>query len=195
MDTTVVVLIVVGLLVIIGAVIMLVPQLRRRRRSAELQDRFGPEYERVVDTTGDRRSAEEELLRRQERRAQFDIRPLEPEERRRYAGAWREAQKRFVDSPDRAIGEADELVTRVMRDRGYPVDDFAQRAEDLSVDHPGVVQDYRAANRVAVAHERGETTTEDLRQALVHYRSLFDRLLDDGQEPRGDHDSSRKEVQ
>lgn len=180
MDTMLLILIVVVAVLVVAATVLLVPRIRQKKQSKDLRDRFGPEYQRTVDASGDRDSAERELRRREERRAQFDIRPLEPAERERYAEAWRDTQKRFVDAPGDAIGEADELVSQVMRDRGYPVEDFAQRAEDLSVDHAGVVQDYRAANRVAVAHRRGDASTEDLRQALVHYRSLFDRLLDDG---------------
>ncbi|MDP8929524.1 MAG: hypothetical protein M3O70_13375, partial [Actinomycetota bacterium] len=192
MDTAALILIAVVAVLVVVVALLLLPRLREKKRSRDLRSRFGPEYDRAVDATGDRVSAEEELEHREERRAQFDIRPLEPAQRRRYADVWRETQKRFLDSPGDAIGEADELVSRVMRDRGYPVDDFAQRAEDLSVDHPGVVEDYRAGNHVAVAHKRGEASTEDLRQALVHYRSLFDRLLDDGQGSDDAHDRSHK---
>ena len=195
MDTAVLILIAVVVVLVVVVVLLLVPRLREKKRSRELKNRFGPEYDRAVDATGDRLSAEEDLERREERRAEFDIRPLEPAQRRRYADAWRETQKRFLDSPGDAIGEADELVTRVMRDRGYPIDDFAQRAEDLSVDHPGVVEDYRAANHVAMAHERGEASTEDLRRALVHYRSLFDRLLHDDQGSNDAHHRSHKEAE
>ncbi len=195
MDTAALILIAVVAVLVVVVALLLLPRLREKKRSRDLRSRFGPEYDRAVDATGDRVSAEEELEHREERRAQFDIRPLEPAQRRRYADVWRETQKRFLDSPGDAIGEADELVTRVMRDRGYPVDDFARRAEDLSVDHPGVVEDYRAANHVAVAHERGEASTEDLRRALVHYRSLFDRLLRDGQGSNDAHDRSHKEAE
>lgn len=194
MDTTVLILVIVVVVLVVAVAALLIPRLREQKRSSELQRRFGPEYDRTVSSAGDRRAAEQELERRAERREQFDIRDLEPGERQRYAQAWRETQKRFVDSPGEAIGEADELVGRVMRDRGYPVDDFEQRADDLSVDHPGVVEDYRAANRIAVAHRRGEATTEDLRRALVHYRSLFDRLLGDDSVD-GRRDLHSKEVQ
>lgn len=178
--TTVIVIAVVVLLLVLLLAAVLAPRLRQRRRSQALQNRFGPEYDRAVDASGDRSTAEEHLERRVERREQLDIRPLEPTARQRYADEWRETQKRFVDAPGDAVHEADSLVTRVMRDRGYPVDDFERRVDDVSVDHPGVVDDYRAAHRVAIAHDRGEAGTEDLRQALVHYRSLFDRLLSDG---------------
>lgn len=179
MDTTLLITIGVVAALVVVAALLLVSRLRQKKQSKNLQERFGPEYERTLAEEGDRESAEQELQRREERRARFDIRPLEPAERERYAEAWHDTQKRFVDAPGDAIGEADDLVSQVMRDRGYPVEDFAQRAEDLSVDHAGVVEDYRAANRVAVAHRRGDASTEDLRQALVHYRSLFAQLLGD----------------
>jgi hypothetical protein len=172
-----------GLLVAILVVIVLLGLLAffagRQRRSRRLQDSFGPEYDRTVTETGDRRAAEAELLERTERREQFDIVPLEAEARARYVEAWRHTQAQFVDEPAEATREADRLITSVMRDRGYPVDDFEQRAADLSVDHPQVVDDYRAAHAIAVANDRSEASTEDLRQALVHYRSLFEDLLED----------------
>jgi len=177
-----------GLLVAILVVIVLLALLAffagRQRRSRKLQETFGPEYDRTVTETGDRRSAEAELQERTERREQFDIVPLEAEARARYVEAWRHTQAQFVDEPVEATREADRLITSVMRDRGYPVDDFEQRAADLSVDHPQVVDDYRAAHAIAAANDRSEASTEDLRQALVHYRSLFEDLLEDRP---GDH--------
>jgi hypothetical protein len=190
-ETTIILVGVIALLVVILIVGLVVPKVRAQRHRKNLQNRFGPEYERTVRKEGDRDAAEAELERRQEHRAALDIRPLEPGERDRYAAEWRDTQKRFVDEPAAAIRDADRLVTQVMRDRGYPTDDFDQRADDISVDHPGVVEDYRAANAIARSNERGEAGTEDLRQGLVHYRSLFDRLLgtddasDDGT-PRND---------
>jgi hypothetical protein len=172
-----------GLLVAILVVLVLLALLAffagRQRRSRKLQDTFGPEYERTVAETGDRKAAEAELVDRAERRAGFDIVPLEPEARTRYVEAWRHTQAQFVDEPAEATREADRLITSVMRDRGYPVDDFDQRAADLSVDHPQVVDDYRAAHAIAVRNDRSEASTEDLRQALVHYRSLFEELLEE----------------
>jgi hypothetical protein len=149
----------------------------RRRRSERLRQAFGPEYDRVVRTTGDQRGAESELESRQNRRAQLDIRPLSDAARGRYAEAWRVAQGRFVDSPSDAVGEADRLVILVMRERGYPIEDFETRAGDISVDHPDVVENYRAAHGISQANDRGEAETEDLRQAMVHYRTLFEQLL------------------
>lgn len=153
----------------------------RSAQQRRLQGRYGPEYERTVDQTGSKREAAAELKEREKRRASFDIRPLDHGARDRYQESWRETQARFVDAPPDAVREADTLIQRVMRDRGYPVDDFDQRAADLSVDHPEIVDDYRGAHSVSVASDRGEATTEDLRRAMVHYRSLFDRLLHDDQ--------------
>jgi hypothetical protein len=158
----------------------------RVRRTEHLQDRFGPEYGRAVDEHGDSRSAERELKEREERRERFDIRPLAPESRARYLERWKDVQAQFVDDPAPAVSDADRLIGEAMRERGYPVDDFDQRAADLSVDYPDVVENYRAGHSVAAAGE-GPTGTEELRQAMVHYRSLFDRLVEreDVAEPAG----------
>lgn len=184
-----------GLLIAILVVIVLLALLAffagRQRRSRKLQDTFGPEYERTVEQAGDRRAAETELRERTERRAELDIVPLEPEARARYVEAWRHTQAQFVDEPTEATREADRLITSVMRDRGYPVDDFEQRAADISVDHPQVVDDYRAAQAIAAANDRSEASTEDLRQALVHYRSLFEELLEDRHPDRSTTEEAR----
>jgi FtsZ-interacting cell division protein ZipA len=184
-----------GLLVAILVVLILLALLAffagRQRRSRRLQDTCGPENERTVEQTGDRRAAEAELRERTERREQFDIVPLEAEARARYIEAWRNTQAQFVDEPVEATREADRLITSVMRDRGYPVDDFEQRAADLSVDHPQVVDDYRAAHAIAAANDRSEASTEDLRQALVHYRSLFEELLEDRHPDRSTTEEAR----
>jgi hypothetical protein len=184
-----------GLFVAILVVLILLALLAifagRQRRSRKLQDTFGPEYDRTVEEAGDRRAAETELQERTERRAGFDIVPLEPEARARYIEAWRNTQAQFVDEPVEATREADRLITSVMRDRGYPVDDFEQRAADISVDHPQVVDDYRAAHAIAAANDRSEASTEDLRQALVHYRSLFEELLEDRHPDRSTTEEAR----
>ena len=150
----------------------------RRRRSETLRTRFGSEYDRMVHTTGNVKTAEAKLEARTRRVASLNIRPLSPEDARRYGDAWRRVQERFVDDPRGAVTEADRLVGEVMNARGYPLGDFEQRVEDISVDHPGVVMNYRAARDIAQAHARGEASTEDLRQAMVHYRALFSDLLD-----------------
>ena len=168
--------------------------LMKRGSGHRLKERFGPEYDRIAKETGDRRKAEHELLRREHRVAQFDIRPLSAQERGDYADKWRRVQAAFVDTPDRAVAEADELVGSVMRARGYPVSDFEQRAEDLSVDHPEVVQNYRAGHSLALRSGRGEAQTEDLRQAMVHYRALFEELLEAHVTDSETHGNHVKEV-
>jgi hypothetical protein len=167
--------------IIVIALIVVALLLMRQRQSQQLQQGFGPEYERTVEERGgDRREAEAELRERQQRRQKFEVRELEPAARDRYAERWRAAQRRFVDEPAPAVGEADALVMEVMRDRGYPVaDEFEQRAADVSVDHPVVVEHYRAAHAISVRATGGEAGTEDLRQAMVHFRALFDDLLGD----------------
>jgi hypothetical protein len=168
----------VGILVLVG---VLVGSLARQRTSKRLRDSFGPEYDRTVNLSG-RRQAESELTAREKRREQLDIRPLDPAEKQRYADAWRDTQARFVDSPEQAIREGDHLVTEVMRERGYPMEDFDQRTAVVSVDHPQVVENYRAAHAISLKNEQGETSTEDLRQAMVLYRALFVELLEQPEE-------------
>ena len=150
----------------------------RKRRSEHLKNRFGPEYARVIQEQGNRRSAEAVLETREKRVKGLHIRPLTHEDRDHFAHAWQADQARFVDDPKGAVTEADRLVTEVMKMRGYPVSDFEQRVADVSVDHPHVVENYRAAADIAQRHRRGEATTEDLRQAMVYYRKLFDDLLE-----------------
>lgn len=176
--------VIVWVLIIAAVVIVLViaALFAARRRRERLQERFGPEYDRQVDVSGNRRAAESELAAREKRRSKLEIRPLDPEARDRYLVSWREVQARFVDSPETAVGEADRLVADVMRERGYPVEDFEQREADISVDHPQVASEYRAAHGISMAQQHGQASTEDLRQALIHFRSLFDELLEVGQE-------------
>ena len=154
MSGTAVVLIILVVLVLVVLGIML----SRRRRSTQLQQHFGPEYERSVAATGDRRGAEAELAERRQRREEFDVRDLNPEERDRFRGSWNEIQRGFVDDPRQSLQSADLLVAEIRRARGYPVDDFDRRADDLSVDHPRVVQHYREARQVR--DSSGEVDTE-----------------------------------
>jgi hypothetical protein len=168
----------IAILVIVVIVVLVAVLLGQRRRTQRLQDQFGPEYRRTVARTGDQRAAEADLSARQQRRRELDIVALEPAVRDRYLEAWRATQGRFVDDPAGATREADSLVAQVMRERGYPVDDFDQRAADVSVDHPRVAENYRAAHAIYQANEQGLAGTDDLRQAFVHYRSLFAQLLD-----------------
>lgn len=175
MEAWVWVAIAVVAVVLIGLVVW---SAARKRRTDELRGRFGSEYDRAVAERGSRRGAESELTHRVERRNELDIRPLAPAAARRYTDEWRNVQARFVDSPEGALGEADFLITTVMRERGYPMDDFDQRSADISVDHPDVVDDYRAAHAISLANDHGKASTEDLRQAMVHYRSLFERMIE-----------------
>jgi hypothetical protein len=154
----------------------------KAQRTRELRRRFGPEYDRLREERG-RRDAEQELLERRRHRESLEIRPLSPAARRDYAMRWETTQASFVDSPALAVTEADVLVQSVMRDRGYPVADTEQGVADLSVDHPDVMDRFRSANRIALQARERRATTEDLRQAMVHYRALFGRLLAD-EEPR-----------
>ena len=169
--------IVIGVVVAIVVLGVLFSALRTRR-SRSLQDQFGREYDRTVDKAGGRREAERELAERQKRHDELELKPLPPEARERYLKQWQQTQSRFVDDPTGAVSEADDLVNRVMRDRGYPVDDFEQRAADISVEHPELVERYRTANGIARASEQGKASTEDLRHSVRHYRALFVELLD-----------------
>ena len=153
----------------------------RSRRRAGLQETFGPEYDRTLADAPTRREAEADLAERRKRREELEVRPLDPKARDRYMARWKQTQEQFVDDPEGAVGDADRLIQEVMRERGYPVEDFDQRAADLSVDHPEVISNYRAAHGISVANDRGKATTEDLRKAVVHYRALFTDLLE--QEP------------
>jgi hypothetical protein len=176
MDAAIWVVIAIVALVVIGVLVWFA---MNKRRSGQLREVFGPEYDRTVEESEGRSAAESELLERQKRVEEFDIRPLDPAERTRFAGRWSAVQSRFVDDPKSALGEADELVTEVMSERGYPMDDFDQRAADVSVDHPRVVEDYRAAHGISERVGSNDATTEDMRQALVHYRALFSELLEE----------------
>lgn len=165
-------LILVAAVVIVAAILLM-----RRRNSAQLKEKFGPEYDRAVREHGDPAKAESVLADRTKRVEHMSIRELSSADRESYGQAWTGVQRQFVDDPQGAVAEADKLVTRVMSARGYPMGDFEQRAADISVSYPGVVQNYRAAREIVVRHSKGQSSTEDLRQAMVHYRSLFDELL------------------
>jgi hypothetical protein len=179
------------LIVAVAAVVIvsLVWMVLSRRRSEQLRERFGPEYDRALKTEGNFKRAERALEARAKRVDALHIRPLLPDDAARFDANWRAVQARFVDDPKGAVTEADRLVGEVMTARGYPVGDFEQRVADISVDPPDVVMNYRAAREIAISHSRGQASTEDLRQAMVHYRSLFKDLLETGapapaQEPR-----------
>jgi len=150
----------------------------KTRRTRTLQERFGPEYDRTIERTDAKRDAEAELEARAKRRDELEIRPLTTAATARYRDEWQRVQARFVDDPGGAVQTADSLIQSVMRERGYPVDDFEQRAADVSVDHPHVVENYREGHRLAEAHANGNGSTEQLRQAMRHYRALFDELVE-----------------
>ncbi len=172
---TLIAIVIVVAVVAIAAALMIV---YRKRRSQHLKQRFGPEYDRTVLQRGDTAKAEMELINREKRVHSFSIKTLAPAMRDRFAEEWTLIQNRFVDDPSLAVSEADSLVNRVMAARGYPMADFEQRAADVSVTYPAVVQNYRAARVIVLRHGRGEAGTEELRQVMVHYRTLFDELLD-----------------
>lgn len=151
----------------------------QRRRTRRLQGKFGPEYDRAVQSQGSRLRAEATLAHREKRVRQFPIRPLSIVQRERFQDLWRESQARFVDNPRAALVDADRLIREVMSVRGYPVEDFDQCAADLSVDHAPVVENYRAGHEVVLRDARGQATTEDLRRAMLHYRTLFDDLIEE----------------
>jgi len=182
MDQNRVLMLIVVLAVI--AVLIIVWAAMKKRRSANLRERFGPEYDRVLEKEGDQRKAEGVLAFREKRREKFTLRPLTAADRSSFTIRWNEVQARFVDDPRGAVTVADSLVTDVMQARGYPIGEFEQRAADISVDHPIVVENYRAAHDIAVRHSSGRASTEDLRQAMVHYRALFQELLDERQPQR-----------
>lgn len=152
----------------------------RQRRTARLRQRFGGEYERTVESREDRRAAESELRDREKQRAQLDIRPLGEASRARYAAEWRVLQERFVDEPADAASSADVLVHTVMAERGYPVGDFSAQSDLVSVDYPEIAEDYRVAHAICERARTQQASTEDLREALLRYRSLFGELLRDG---------------
>jgi hypothetical protein len=175
--TVVIIVVVAVALVVIGVGIMMGQRSKRRR---QLRDRFGPEYERTVQVSGSSKQAEADLRARAEERDKLLIRPLNEAQRDRYERDWRQVQTEFVDAPALSLGRADTLVTDVMVDRGYPMQEFDRQADLISVDHPEVVEHYRRAHGIFTSSQAGQASTEDLRQGFVSYRTLFDVLLDDG---------------
>jgi hypothetical protein len=175
MDPRIIAAIVVVALIALVAAVMI----SRRRQGDRLRESFGSEYDRQVEAAGGSRAkAEAELLKREKRVEKLDIRPLPPAQREAFLADWQQVQARFVDDPEKSIALADALVGEVMKARGYPVEDFEQRAADISVEHPQLVSNYRAAHEIAARHRQGKANTEDLRAALIGYRSLFEELLD-----------------
>src|SRR5579864_1915978 len=174
---TVTALVIALVVIVVIAAVVIRYLLQQQRRRTELREHFGPGYDHAVETYGEQDRAEKELAQRQERVAALHIHTLQPEESRRYSERWRQVQTRFVDDPERAIQDADHLCAEVMEARGYPMGDFEQRAADISVDHPSVVEHYRTAHAIAQRADNGDASTEELRQAMVHYRTLFEDLI------------------
>jgi hypothetical protein len=164
-------------------------QAMARKKTGHLQDQFGPEYDRTVGTADSKRDAEAELQAREERREQLEIRPLSQAAHERYVDRWQNVQAQFVDDPRTAVAGADNLIQSVMEERGYPVEDFEQRASDISVDHPQVVENYRHGHRLAQESADGSDSTENLRQAMRNFRSLFEELV----EPAADQPIGREQ--
>ncbi len=187
MSTTEILILVLVLLVVAAIAAALVAQSRKRKH---LQSTFGPEYDRTVESSAKRREAERELAEREERRRSLDIRPLAEHDRAAFAERWSATQADFVDHPEMAVRQADLLVAEVMGKRGYPVGDFDQMSRDVSVDHAHVVDQYRAAHDISELNDRKQASTEQLRQAMVHYRALFSDLLGDSGSGAGSHDGS-----
>jgi len=171
------VIVLAAVVIVIAAVLVWLYVRNRRRTTAGLRTKFGSEYDRAVLAHGSERKAESKLEDREKRVEKLKIRELDPTEHERYSKQWDAVQSRFVDSPKGAVAEADDLVSSVLKTRGYPVSDFEQRAADISVDHPRVVQNYRSAHEIALRLGKDQATTEDLRTAMIHYRSLFEELV------------------
>jgi hypothetical protein len=172
------ILIAVAAVVVVAVVIVVASIAARRSKTKRMRQHYGREYERLVAETGNEREAEKELTARERKRDKLEIVPLTPSALTDFTTRWHEVQTGFVDNPATAVGVADRLVTDVMRERGYPVDDFDQRAADISVDHPQIVDDYRTAHGIHVAQQQGAVSTEQQREAFVHYRALFAKLLE-----------------
>ncbi|HEY0538525.1 MAG TPA: hypothetical protein VGD53_09150 [Actinoallomurus sp.] len=183
MSTVAVVVIVIVVIVVLGVVAFLARAQARRRG---LRQRFGPEYDRAVKSHESTREAEQELLARQKRHDELEIRPLDPEARERHLAEWRQVQERFVDAPESAVTEADSLLVLVMGERGYPTEGYEQQVSDLSVEHAATIDRYRTAHDISGRAETKQASTEDLRQAMVHYRALFTELLETGEDDAAD---------
>jgi hypothetical protein len=177
MDTNLIVLAALAVLIIAVLALLYVRKRRSKSTTAELRKKFGPEYDHAVLVHGAGRKAESKLEDREKRVEKLNIRDLDPMEHERFSKRWEAVQSRFVDSPKGAVTEADDLVSSAMKARGYPVSDFEQRAADISVDHPRVVENYRSAHEIALRVGKDAATTEDLRTAMIHYRSLFEELV------------------
>jgi len=176
-DTTYLIIVVVALVIVVALFILVRARRKRSERLHDQQDKLGPEYDRTVQAMGGAKKAQTELEERRKHVESLDIHPLSASERERYLADWAAVQSKFVDEPGQAIVDADSLIMQVMRTRAYPVSDFEQRAADLSVTYPALVSNYRAAREIAIKNEQHQADTEELREAMIHYRSLFEELL------------------
>jgi hypothetical protein len=177
MSTTAIIIVVIVAVLVLAAIVAMI--LRQRARSRRLRQQYGNEYDLMVGRAGNRRRAESDLAGREQRRRELEIRPLDPGERAAFAESWRHTQGEFVDRPVESVQQADRLVAQVMKARGYPVGNFEQQARDVSVDHASVLREYRSAHDIATRNDDHRATTEELRQAMTHYRALFSELLDE----------------
>jgi hypothetical protein len=177
-----------SVVIVVAALIVAASFVSGRAKSKRLKAHYGREYERLVSETGGEKAAEKELTARERKHDKLDIVPLTPSALSDFSTRWHQVQTGFVDNPTTAVGVADRLVTEVMRERGYPVDDFDQRAADISVDHPQIVENYRTAHGIHLSQEHGDVNTEQQREAFVHYRALFEKLL----ETKTDKDTSQE---
>jgi hypothetical protein len=176
MNNNLLLILAVVAIIVVGGLLLL-----NRRRSERLRSRFGAEYDRQVEEQGSRLKAEADLAEREKRVSKLTIRPLSPADQDRFLDRWTKVQATFVDDPARSVDYADALLAEVMSVRGYPMGEFEQRSGDISVDHPNVVQHYRAGHDIAIRHSQGKASTDDLRQALIHYRALFEELVTERQ--------------
>ena len=193
MDTWVWIVIIVAAVVIVAAALgAFALSTRQKRRDETLRSEFGPEYDRTMKETGNRKKAEKALLGRKERVEQFHLKAISQADRERFLSEWQGVQAQFVDAPGQAIGDADELVGEAMRARGFPTGDYDQRFEDISVEHPYVVQHYREAHVIAKKNKAGQADTEALRQAMMHYRELFKELLNAPERGRVPEEMARR---
>jgi hypothetical protein len=179
MNTTSIVILIVVIAGVAAAIFVFL-----RTRSQRLRTRFGPEYDRTIQETGSRYRAEAKLQKLEKRVEGFAIHPLRPEDAGKFRDAWRALQTRFVDDPKVAVSEADRLLGQVMTERGYPVSNFDERSSEISVNHPVVVENYRAGHEIALRHAQGKASTEDMRQAMIHYRMLFEELVGEPEKAR-----------
>lgn len=179
-----------SVVIVVASVVVGARLLSSRRKTARMKQHYGREYERLVSEAGGEKEAEKELSARERKRDELEIVPLTPAALSDFTARWNQVQTAFVDNPTTAVGVADRLITEVMRERGYPVDDFDQRAADISVDHPQIVENYRTAHRIHLSQHDGDVSTEQQREAFVHYRALFDKLLEKTTDDKASQEAS-----